>query len=102
MQNRGLPISTEGEGGGYGATDLLTTPTIMHMSTSHEAKTLTPQPGSSGQVQRRAYKIQEAAEILGVTPITVRRLINRGLIRPCRVLRHVLIPADEIEKLLND
>jgi excisionase family DNA binding protein len=52
-------------------------------------------------ITRRAYKIHEAADALGVTPITIRRMIDRGLIRPCRALRHVLIPVDEIEKLLN-
>ena len=51
---------------------------------------------------RRAYKIHEAAEILGITSISVRRLIDRGLLRPCRALRHVLVPVDEIERLLKN
>jgi excisionase family DNA binding protein len=50
---------------------------------------------------RRAYKIKEAAEILGVKPLSVRRAIARGVLKPCRVFRHVLIPADEIERLLK-
>jgi len=33
---------------------------------------------------------------------SVRRLILRGLIRPSRALRHVLIPKDEIERFLRD
>jgi len=52
--------------------------------------------------ERRAYKIQEAAEIIGVKPISIRRLISRGLLKPCRVLRHVLIPGAEIDRLLNN
>lgn len=58
-------------------------------------------PIECGSPSRRAYKIHEVADILGVTSISVRRLIDRGLLRPCRALRHVLVPADEIEKLLK-
>lgn len=50
---------------------------------------------------RRAYKIGEAASLLGVKPITIRRAIERGQIKPCRAFRHVLIPADQIDKLLQ-
>ncbi len=51
-------------------------------------------------IERRAFKIAEAASALGVTPISIRRLIKRGLIRPNRALRHVLIPVQEIDRLL--
>ena len=50
--------------------------------------------------KRRAFKIAEAASALGVKPVTIRRLIARGLIRECRVLRHILIPVEEIDRLL--
>lgn len=55
----------------------------------------------SEAIPRRAYKIAEAAESLGVKPITVRRLIERGLLKPCRALRHPLIPIEQIEELLR-
>ena len=51
---------------------------------------------------RRALKINEAAQVLGVKAITVRRLIQRGLLHPCRVLRHPLIPIEQIEALLSN
>jgi excisionase family DNA binding protein len=50
---------------------------------------------------RLAYKIKEAAEILGVSPSSVRRAIERGLITPIRAFRHVLIPANQLEALVN-
>jgi excisionase family DNA binding protein len=62
------------------------------------------QEGSSANAsdltRRRAFKIVEAASVLGVKPVTIRRLIARGLIRECRVLRHILIPVEEIDRLL--
>ena len=57
---------------------------------------------SSPRLAQRAVKIDEAARLLSVTPITIRRLIGRGLIKPCRALRHVLIPVEQIDALLNN
>ena len=50
---------------------------------------------------RRAYSIREVAAALGICERSVRRLIARGLLRPCRVLRHLLIPAEQLEELLK-
>jgi excisionase family DNA binding protein len=47
-----------------------------------------------------ALKIKDAAKYLGVSPISVRRLIKRGLIKPNRALRHILIPVGELERFL--
>jgi hypothetical protein len=45
-----------------------------------------------------ALKLKAAAKYLGgVSQITVRRLIDRGLIRPNRALRHLLIPVSELD-----
>jgi len=49
---------------------------------------------------RLSYKINEAARILGVAPITIRRAISRGLLKPCRAFRHPLIPAEQLKKLI--
>ena len=49
-----------------------------------------------------ALKIKDAAKYLGgVSCITVRRLIRRGLIKPNRALRHILIPLAELDRFLN-
>jgi excisionase family DNA binding protein len=48
-----------------------------------------------------ALKVRHAAEYLSVAPITVRRLIKRGLIQPNRALRHSLIPVEELDRFLQ-
>jgi hypothetical protein len=49
-----------------------------------------------------ALKIKAAAEYLGgVSQISVRRLIQRGLIKPNRALRHILISVAELERFLG-
>lgn len=50
---------------------------------------------------RLAYTMGETAKILGVSYITVHRLIKRGLLRSSHALRHKLIPATEIERFLK-
>jgi excisionase family DNA binding protein len=48
-----------------------------------------------------ALKIKDAAKYLGgVSQITVRRLIDRGFIKPNRTLRHLLIPVAELDRFL--
>jgi acyl CoA:acetate/3-ketoacid CoA transferase len=50
-----------------------------------------------------ALKIKQAAKYLGgVSIISVRRLISRGLLKPNRALRHVLIPISELDRFLQD
>ena len=51
---------------------------------------------------RLAYSVEETAQMLGVCTKSVRRLIARGLLRPSRALRHLLIPKAEIDKFLKD
>lgn len=48
-----------------------------------------------------AYKLKDAAALLGVSTVTIRRAIHRGLIRPSRAFRHVLISAEELNRLLK-
>ena len=51
---------------------------------------------------RGALKLKDAAQYLGgVSTITVRRLIHRGLIKPNRALRHILIPVAELDKFIT-
>jgi excisionase family DNA binding protein len=53
-------------------------------------------------VERLAYSMKEAAEILGVSYITMHRLIARGLIKSSSALRTKLIPKSELERFLRD
>ncbi len=52
-------------------------------------------------VPRLAYSMEETAEALGVSYITVWRLVQRGLLKSSTALRHKLIPVSEIERFLK-
>lgn len=49
-----------------------------------------------------ALKLKDSARYLGgVSIVTVRRLIDRGLIKPNRSLRHLLIPISELDRFIE-
>lgn len=51
---------------------------------------------------RRAYRVSEVAEMLGVTPKTIYRWIDKGLLKGVRVRgMNVMIPAPAVEKMLK-
>jgi excisionase family DNA binding protein len=52
-------------------------------------------------INRKAFSVRETAIALGISRTSVRRLIQRGLLRPNRALRHLLIPATEIDRFLQ-
>jgi len=54
-----------------------------------------------GPPQRLAFSMQETADVLGVSYITVQRLIQRGLLRSSTALRHKIISKVEIERFLR-
>jgi len=56
---------------------------------------------ASQTLPRLAYTMEETAEILGVSYITVHRLLKRGLLRSSKDLRHKLIPMTEIQRFLK-
>jgi excisionase family DNA binding protein len=53
------------------------------------------------QLPRLAYTMEETAKILGVSYITIHRLLKRGKLRSSSALRHKLIPMSEIERFLK-
>ncbi|MGV3664231.1 MAG: helix-turn-helix domain-containing protein [Prosthecobacter sp.] len=53
------------------------------------------------QQERRAYKIREAADLIGISVTSLRRAITRGLIKPSRAFRHVIIASEEIDRFLR-
>jgi excisionase family DNA binding protein len=53
--------------------------------------------------EQGAFKLKGAAKYLGgVSQITVRRLIHRGLIKPNRAVRHLLISKSELDRFLAE
>lgn len=53
-------------------------------------------------IPKLAYTMQETADALGVSYLTVHRLIKRGLIRSSSALRHKVIPVTEIQRFLKE
>ena len=51
---------------------------------------------------RLAYTMRETAEALGVSYITVWRLMKRGLLRSSSAVRHKIIAKTEIERFLKE
>jgi excisionase family DNA binding protein len=51
--------------------------------------------------QRGALKLKPAARYLSVSPITLRRLVERGLLKPNRATRHLLFPMAELDRFLS-
>jgi hypothetical protein len=50
-----------------------------------------------------ALKLQQARQYLGgLSTPTMHRLIRRGLIKPNRALRHILIPISELDRFLAE
>jgi excisionase family DNA binding protein len=49
--------------------------------------------------QARLISIPEFAALVGISPDTVRRMISRGQVRSVRVLRRVLVPKTEIDRI---
>lgn len=47
------------------------------------------------------YDIKQAAHVLNCCPKSVRRLIARGYLSPCKALRKVLIPKPQIDAFLK-
>jgi excisionase family DNA binding protein len=48
-----------------------------------------------------AYDIKQAAAKLNVSTKTIRRLLRRGKLTCCKVLRKILIPREQIENFLK-
>lgn len=53
------------------------------------------------RVPRRAYSVAEVAEMLNVTPKTVRGCIDRGELQTVEVGRHLRITESSFQRFLN-
>ncbi len=53
-------------------------------------------------VPQGAFKLKAAAKYLGgIAPPTMYRLIERGLLKPNRSLRHLLFSREELDRFLR-
>jgi len=53
-------------------------------------------------VQKMAYTRDEAAAQLGLHPITISRLTERGILRPSRATRRPIYSHEELQRFLRD
>ena len=61
-----------------------------------------PGAATSEALPRLAYSIRELAEMLNLSQKTIRRLIQRNLLKPMRATRHIRIYRQEIERFVRD
>lgn len=54
---------------------------------------------ASPTVKCQVYTVEEAAEILGLTPTTIRRLILRKKLPRVPFIRHIRIPCWAVDKM---
>jgi excisionase family DNA binding protein len=59
-------------------------------------------PDALDLAHRLTLKIDEAAKMLGVSQTSVRRLIQRGHLKPLRHFRHVLIPVVQLKRMIEE
>jgi len=67
-----------------------------------EGETATSQHSKQNPLPRLAYTMRETAQILGVSYITVHRLLKRGKLRASDAIRNKVIPHTEIERFLRE
>jgi excisionase family DNA binding protein len=74
---------------------------FLPMISQHGHSSAAPASKEQG-ILPAALKLRDACQYLGgVSPITVRRLIARGLIKANRSLRHILIPVAELDRFID-
>jgi predicted urease superfamily metal-dependent hydrolase len=67
------------------------------------AKQKTPKQSNSTPAIVGAMKMRDACAYLGgIHPATLRRLVDRGLIRPNKMFRHLLFAVDELNRVIKE
>jgi hypothetical protein len=56
---------------------------------------------ASELLPKLAYNRREAAQVISVSPATLDRLVERGLLRPSRATRRPLFSREELERFLR-
>lgn len=67
-----------------------------------KAATSQNQTATNATLPRLAYTMRETAKILGVSYITVHRLLKRGKLRASDAIRNKVIPLTEIQRFLKE
>ena len=67
-----------------------------------KTETTTTQSSSSKGQERLAFSVGEVASALGISKPTVYRLLQRGLLKTSKALRHKLVPRSELERFLKE
>lgn len=52
--------------------------------------------------ERGSYTVKRAAVYLGVSEKSIRRLVQRGILRPSKAFRKLLIPREQIERFFEN
>lgn len=79
------------------------TPSVKQSPPTIKRAFIKPPPAEAlGSVlPKLAYSMQEAAQVLGVSYMSMHRLIKRGLIRSSSAFRTKVIPHGELERFLK-
>ena len=56
---------------------------------------------ASNSIARVSYTINEVAEMLGISPFTVRKMVNRNQLERLAVVDRVLITAESFRRLVR-
>lgn len=76
------------------------------MENNTKSPVVSSEPGSkealSAELPRLAYSVAEAAQMLCLSSKSIYRLIDRGLLRCSKALRHKLIPKQELLRFLEE
>ena len=62
---------------------------------------MNPTPSHTRE-SKLAYSRVEAADVLGISAVSIDRLVKRGLLRPSRATRRPLFAVWELERFLRE
>ena len=70
---------------------------------AEEKSAATPAATPSATPLVGGLKLKSAAQYLGGLSVpTMHRLMRRGLLKPCRQLRHLIFPVAELDRFLRE
>jgi excisionase family DNA binding protein len=84
------------------SSNLQKSPHVAQISDKNESEnTMNENYAKQPLPQPLFYDIKQAAVVLNCSTKSVRRLIQRGYFSPCKALRKILIPREQIEAFLK-